>query len=299
MITNKKHWKNRWDSLTVKQSAREALEKSVGFTYRQAIGKLIYALVTCRPDISYACIKLSQYSAAPAAIHYEAVKQIYRYLHATVDRGIYYWRHSPHPDLPYQPHPTPYDDVNYDSQHSPERLIPCDRTLTAAVDSDYAGDQQHRKSVTGVCVMLAGGTVLYKTQFQSTIALSTTEAEFTAACEAGKYILYLRTIMDEIGLDQNAATTLYEDNQGALLMGNAQRPTKRTRHMDVKHFALQQWIEQDLITMKRINTHDNHSDVLTKATGRILFYRHNDYLMGYHVPQYANHLIASTRSPET
>ena len=63
--------------------------------------------------------------------------------------------------------------------------------------------------------------------------------------------------LDDINIEQNAATTLYEDNQGALLMANSGQPTKRTRHMDTKHFALQQWVELDLLKLKRINTADN------------------------------------------
>ena len=65
---------------------RMTYKSTLGFTYRQAIGEIIYALVTCRPDISFAAIKLSQYSAALAKIHYEAVKEIYRYLKATNGR---------------------------------------------------------------------------------------------------------------------------------------------------------------------------------------------------------------------
>ena len=61
-----------------------AIEDRLGFSYRQAIGELIYALVTCRPDISFACIKLSQYSAKPASIHFNTVRRIYQYLHASM-----------------------------------------------------------------------------------------------------------------------------------------------------------------------------------------------------------------------
>ncbi len=68
---------------------------------------------------------------------------------------------------------------------------------------------------------------------------------------------------------------------------NAQRPTKRTRHMDVKHFVIQQWIAQDLLTMRRISTNDNYADVLTKATGKTLFYRHMHFIQGYVKPEYA------------
>ena len=73
------------------------------------------------------------------------------------------------------------------------------------------------------------------------------------------------------------ATILYEDNQGVLLMANGQQPTKRTRHVETRHFAIQYWVERDLSTLIRIATNDNYSDILTKATGRVLFYRHMNY----------------------
>ena len=73
--------------------------------------------------------------------------------------------------------------------------------------------------------------------------MSSTEAEFTAACNAGKEIIYIRSIFNKIGVDQNEATTLFIDNNGALLMGNARQPTRRARHMDIKHFSLLDWID--------------------------------------------------------
>ena len=264
----------------------ERLETKFGFGYRQAIGELIYALVTCRPDISFPVIKLSQYSTRPSEIHFEAVKNIYRYLHATIDEGIYYWRKDHRNDLPPGNIPICKEDSNYAEEDIHERSQPGHTVMFGAVDSDYAGDTTHRKSVTGIILRIAGGTIFYKTKFQDTIAMSSTEAEFTAAAEAGKYILYVRSILDQLGIPQKEATTLYEDNQGALLMANAQQPTKRTRHMDIKTFALQEWVERDLIRLKRINTTDNYSDVMTKATGRTLFYRHTNYILGKIIPSY-------------
>ena len=57
------------------------------------------------------------------------------------------------------------------------------------------------------------------------IAHLSTKSEFVVVCEASKYILYLRSLLEEIGIPHEAATILYEDNQGALLMVNAQCPT--------------------------------------------------------------------------
>ncbi len=46
---------------------------------------------------------------------------------------------------------------------------------------------------------------------------------------------------------QEAATTLYEDNDACTAMGNAQKPTTRTRHMDIKYFSICEWVERDLM----------------------------------------------------
>jgi hypothetical protein len=62
------------------EEEKRIIQNCMGFNYRQAIGKLIYAMVTCRPDISYLLIKLSQYSNNWAEEHYKAVKDIFYYL---------------------------------------------------------------------------------------------------------------------------------------------------------------------------------------------------------------------------
>lgn len=273
------------ESEPLSEKDRLKFEQQLGFSYRQAIGELIYALTTCRPDISFAAIKLSQYSAAPAKIHFDAVQDVIRYLYHTREDGIYFWRENPLASMPAKPIPSIYRDNNY-TEGVETRLDALKDTLYAATDSDHAGDVTHRRSVSGVVIKLAGGAVLYKTSYQQTIAQSSTEAEFTAAVDAAKYILYLRTLLSEIGLPQESATVLYEDNQGALLMGQAQKPTRRTRHMDTKFFGLQDWIKRDLIIMKRINTGDNYSDAMTKSLGTTLFHRHMNFIMGKIIPAY-------------
>ena len=79
-------------------------------------------------------------------------------------------------------------------------------------------------------------------------------------------------------------------------MADAKQPTKRTRHMDIKHFKIQEWVEMDLITMKRIHTSDNRSDVFTKALTPKLFYRHMDRVMGRTIPKYAQNALEEERT---
>ena len=59
------------------------LAKENGISYRSAIGELIYAMVTCRPDLAFAVTAAAQHSAAPAQIHYDGVKHMLKYLYLT------------------------------------------------------------------------------------------------------------------------------------------------------------------------------------------------------------------------
>jgi hypothetical protein len=79
-------------------------------------------------------------------------------------------------------------------------------------------------------------------------------------------------------------------------MGNAQKPTPRTRHMDIKYFTICEWVERDLMHLERIDTLINLADHLTKALNRALFHRHVDFLLGRVPPMYSPvyHAIVGT-----
>ena len=119
--------------------------------------------------------------------------------------------------------------------------------------------------------MLNGATVVYKTMLQHTSALSSTEANFYALAEAGKITLYVRSVLRDLNMPQNDATVLYEDNRCCLKMTQVMKPTRRTRHVNNRYFAILNWIDTDQLENKKIDTANNDSDVLMKALGRILF----------------------------
>ena len=93
-----------------------------------------------------------------------------------------------------------------------------------------------------------------------------------AACNVGRMCLFVRSILWDLNIPQEAATIAYEDNDGCTAMGNAQKSTTRTHHIDIKYFALCEWIERDLILLDRIATSINLADHLTKILSRILFH---------------------------
>ena len=71
-------------------------------------------------------------------------------------------------------------------------------------------------------------------------------------------------------------------------MANQSQPTCNTRHMELKHFTIQQWVERDLLYLKRITTEKNYADAMTKVLGRTKFYSHFDYILGRVRPVYAD-----------
>ena len=89
-------------------------------------------------------------------------------------------------------------------------------------------------SFTRICLRLSGDTTSQKTMFQPTIAMSSTEAEFMAAGDAGKIILYVSSILYDLCIPQPTASIIYEDNGGTTAIANASKPTTRTRHMNIR-----------------------------------------------------------------
>ena len=253
-------------------------------TYHSGVGKLIWAMTTCRPDLSYAGVKLSQSNSCPHELHYHGLKHALKFLYTTHDNGLYFWRTSPRMELPEGPIPPIYSnkhDILLDNRPQFDANV-----AHAYLDSDWAACVKTRCSFSGICIRLAGGTIAYRCRFQPTVASSSTEAEFMAAYDTGKMILFVRSVLWDLDIPQEAATLLYEDNDGCTAMDNAQKPTPRTRHIDIKYFSLCEWVERDLILLDRIDTSINMSDHLTKPLPPLLFHRHADFLLGHIPPTY-------------
>jgi hypothetical protein len=261
------------------------LAKQHQLSYRTGVGELIWAMTTCRPDLAYTAVKLSQSNTAPDEIHFNGLKCALKFLYNSRDDGLYFWRTTPRPEFAEGPHPTiksNQQDILLDGRPQFDAL-----TAHSYANSDWATCPKTQRSFGGSCIRLTGGTIAYKCRFQPTVAGSSTEAEFMAVCDTGKMILYVQSILWDLHIPQEATTILYEDNGGCTAMGNAQKPTTHTRHIDIKYFTLCDWIERDLMILDRIDTTINMADHLAKALQPALFHRHADFLLGHIPPTYS------------
>jgi len=157
--------------------------------YRSGVGELIWAMTTCRPDLAFTSVKLSQSNSCPHEIHYHGLKHALKFLYNSKDDGLYFWRTQPRLELPEGPLPTinsNRQDILLDGRPQFDAS-----TAHAYADSDWATCVKTRRSFGGTCIRLAGGTIAYKCKFQPTVAGSSTEAEFMAAYDTGKMILFV------------------------------------------------------------------------------------------------------------
>ena len=202
--------------------------------YASAVGSLMYCMVCTRPDISQALSVVCRYMHNPGKGHWQAVKWILRYILGTVDVGLVFEQ----------------DKMNH--------------CAVGYVDSDYAGDLDKCRSTTAYVFTLASGAVSWKSNLQHTIALSTTEAEYMAVTEGAKEALWLRGLLEDLGVIQDYVD-VYCDSQSAIHLAENQVTHNRTKHIHVRFHKIRQLVEDGDIQLLKVGTEDNPADMLTKS----------------------------------
>ena len=125
--------------------------------------------------------------------------------------------------------------------------------------------------------------MVHRSKTQLLTALSLTEAEFIAAVTASKTAKYIRSVLSELGFPQTDPTPIYKDNKPTIDIVASQKPTERTRHIDISFFAIQEWIHKSKdITLLHIPGVINPSGDLTKPLGRVLHKQQPRYVMGHY-----------------
>ena len=143
-----------------------------------------------------------------------------------------------------------------------------------STDADWGGDNNSRRSTTGHIFLLQQGksyaTISWLSKLQSTVALSSVEAEFMAYREAIKQSIYLTQFYEEIRpvvvLDLATPTTIYSDSQSAIQLSKNPSYHARTKHIDIQYYFVREKIEAEQIKLVYQHTSQLLADCLTKAT---------------------------------
>jgi hypothetical protein len=141
------------------------------------------------------------------------------------------------------------------------------------VDADYGGDIDTRRSCAGHVFMQAGGPTAWGSQYQKTVALSTTEAEYMSLARSAKQIKWMYSGMDEVGFPQPRPAVLYNDNNGAVSLTKNTKHNSRVKHIDIRHHFIRDCVENGEIIVHYVPSSENLADVFTKPLGRIIHHR--------------------------
>jgi len=201
------------------------------------VGSLLYLSVCTRPDIAQAVGALSRYMAAPTTTHWQAARSVLAYLAGTVTAGITYTRSAP-------------------------------SALIGYTDADYGGELDSRRSTTGYVFVLAGGAISWSSRLQTTVAVSTAEAEYMASAAATKEALWLRTLLTDMGYPITGPITIYGDNQAAIKLLKHPIASARSKHIDIIYHFARERVASGEVEFSYISTNDMVADCMTKPVPR-------------------------------
>lgn len=128
--------------------------------------------------------------------------------------------------------------------------------VKAYVDASF-GIYEDMKSVTGIVIMIGEATIYVKSGKQKIVTRSSTEAELDE-------ILWTREYLLRQGLRLGPAT-VYQDNKSTICLANKGRSTsERTRHVKIRYFFIQHYLEEKEISIEYLPTGDMVADLLKK-----------------------------------
>jgi hypothetical protein len=225
--------------------------------YLNAIGALMYLSLTTRPDISYAVGICARYGRNPGQQHWQAVKHIFRYLQKTRALKLTY--------KPVQPTSTP-------SPLAPDQVLPLTSTgeyFQTYSDADHARCLDTGHSTGGFCVIAAGGAVSWSSHRQGVTALSSTKAEYLAAVEAGKELIWMRSLVHEFEYPMTNSSTLHIDNQSTIAVTKNPEKQSKMKQIRLSQFWLRDTVESGEITPQYTPTTEMIADIFTKPLARV------------------------------
>ncbi|GKB13579.1 hypothetical protein Tco_0847502 [Tanacetum coccineum] len=182
-----------------------------------------------------------RYQANPKDSHLVAVKRIFRYLKGTLNLGLYYLKGS-----------------GFD--------------LKSYSDSDYAGCNLDRKSTSGGCQILGEKLVCWSAKKQSSVVMSSAEAEYVAAVECCAQVLWIKSQLANYDVLYDNVP-IFCDNTSVIAISNNIVLHFRTKHIDIRYHFIRDHILKGDIELHVVHTDLQLVEIFTKPLAEPSFTR--------------------------
>ena len=224
-------------------SSTTASEPQLTRQYQSLVGALLYCSGNTRPDVAFAVAMLCRAMSRPTPELYDAALRVLGYLYRTKHIGLRYAADA--------------------------------KPLSGQSDSDWGV----RHSTSGWQFTYAQAVISWGSKKQTSVALSSAEAEIMAASEAAKEAISLSKFLRELGYGDDSPLEMGMDNQAAIALSYNPEFHSRTKHIDRRHFFVRECVENLQIRVPFVKTVDNLADFFTKPLSSKNFYRMRDIIM--------------------
>jgi len=131
-------------------------------------------------------------------------------------------------------------------------------------DSDYSGDKDTRRSVSGYVIYCNGLPIAWRSKGQKSVTLSSTEAEYVAISEAVRELRFVYQVMKSLKIEVKLPIRLNVDNLGAIFLAKNKNASERTKHVDARHHYVRELIENNFLEVVFVPSEENIADIFTK-----------------------------------
>jgi Reverse transcriptase (RNA-dependent DNA polymerase) len=202
--------------------------------YREAVGSLMYLMISTRPDIAAAVQYVSRFGANPGVPHWRAVQRILQYLQKTKGYGLKFQRQG-------------------------------EVKITGHCDSDWGGCKDTRRSTTGYVFQLGGASISWSSRRQKTVALSSCEAEYMASCEATREVIWETKLLSDLGYKGLTPVHIFSDSQSAMKIMENPVHHDKTKHIAARYHFVREQVAEGAVKFCYLPTAEMVADSLTKG----------------------------------